>query len=51
MKSVLDLLSGATEKVFNYVAPSVSFGLYAAGEVLFLYGLYMAFLGSRHVHP
>jgi len=51
MNAALDLLTEAAEKVFDFVAPSISFGLYAGAEALFLYGLYMAFLGSPHGHP
>jgi hypothetical protein len=51
MNAALDLMTEAVEKVFNYVAPSISFALYAGAEALFLYGLYMAFLGSPHGHP
>jgi hypothetical protein len=44
-------MAGAVEKVITYLAPSVSFGLYVAAEALFLYGLYLAFVGSPHAHP
>jgi hypothetical protein len=51
MNATLDVLTEAVEKVVSYVAPCVSFALYAGAEALFLYGLYMAFLGSPHGHP
>jgi hypothetical protein len=51
MNATLDVLTAAVERVVNYVAPSVSFALYAGAEALFLYGLYMAFLGAPHGHP
>jgi len=51
MTATLDFLTNAVTKIFNFVAPSISFGLYAGAEVLFLYGLYMAFLGPRHGLP
>jgi hypothetical protein len=51
MNAVIDYLSEAVAKAVNLVAPSISFGLYACAEALFLYGLYMAFLGPRHGAP
>jgi hypothetical protein len=47
MNDALDFLTDAAMKAVNFVAPSISFALYAGAEVLFLYGLYMAFAGPR----
>jgi hypothetical protein len=46
VNAVIEILSEAVERVFSFLAPSVSFGLYAGAEILFLYGLYMVFFGS-----
>ena len=51
VNDTLDFMAGAVEKVFTYVAPSISFGLYAGAEALFLYGLYLAFFGPQHGLP
>jgi hypothetical protein len=51
MNAALDFLANVVAKVYDFVAPSISFGLYAGAEALFLYGLYMAFLGPRHGLP
>ena len=51
VNAALDFLAEVADKVFTYVAPSVSFGLYASAEALFLYGLYMVFLGPHHGPP
>ncbi len=51
MNAAIDFLAEALDKVFSYVAPSVSFGLYASAEALFLYGLYLVFFCSPHGPP
>ena len=51
VNATLDFVADVVEKIFAYVAPSMSFGLYAGAEVLFLYGLYMVFFGPQHGHP
>jgi hypothetical protein len=51
MNATLDFLAEVVEKIFAFAAPSLSFGLYAGAEALFLYGLYMAFFGASHGHP
>jgi hypothetical protein len=45
--SVLDLVTDAVCKLYEYLAPPVSFGLYAGAELLFLYGLYRVYLDSH----
>jgi hypothetical protein len=51
MNATLDFMAEAVEKVFAFVAPSLSFGLYTSAEALFLYGLYMVFFGPTHALP
>jgi len=51
VNDTLDFMAGVVEKAFSHVAPSVSFGLYAGAEALFLYGLYMVFFGPQHGLP
>jgi hypothetical protein len=51
VNAALDFLAEAVEKAFAFVAPSISFGLYAGAEALFLYGLYMVFFGPQHPPP
>jgi hypothetical protein len=41
------MMTEAVEKALNKLAPSISFGLYAGAEALFVYGLYLAFRGAR----
>jgi len=48
VNATLDFLAEVVERIFAYVAPSLSFGLYTGAEALFLYGLYMVFFGPRH---
>jgi hypothetical protein len=48
VNATLDFLAEVVERVFAYVAPSISFGLYTGAEALFLYGLYMVFFGPTH---
>jgi hypothetical protein len=51
VNATLDFMAEVVEKVCSYVVPSLSFGLYAGAEALFLYGLYMVFFGSPHAPP
>jgi hypothetical protein len=51
VNSALDSLAEAAERIFSYVAPPLSFGLYAGAEALFMYGLYMVFVCHGHGHP
>ena len=51
MNDALDFLTDAAMKAVNFVAPSISFAMYTGAEVLFLYGLYMAFLAPPHGLP
>ena len=51
VNATLDFMAGVVEKAFTYVAPSISFGLYAGAEALFLYGLYLVFFGPQHGLP
>jgi hypothetical protein len=51
VNSVLDFMAESVEKAIASVAPSVSFGLYAGAEALFLYGLYLVFFGPQNGHP
>jgi hypothetical protein len=48
VNATLDFMAEVVERVFAYVAPSLSFGLYAGAEAIFLYGLYMVFFGPHH---
>ena len=51
VNAALDILAEVVEKAFSFLAPSISFGLYASAEALFLYGLYMVFFGPQHPLP
>jgi hypothetical protein len=51
VNAALDFLAEVVDRVLDYVAPSISFGLYAGAEALFLYGLYMVFFGPSHGLP
>ena len=51
VNTAFDFLADKMDKVFASVVPSISFGLYAGAEAIFLYGLYMAFFGHAHGHP
>jgi hypothetical protein len=51
VNAALDSLAQVVDKAISYVAPSISFGLYASAEALFLYGLYMVFVGTQHGSP
>jgi hypothetical protein len=48
VNATLDFLSDAVSKVFGYLAPPLSFGLYAGAEMIFIYGIYHVFCGG---HP
>jgi hypothetical protein len=48
VNAALDYLAEALEKLFSYVAPSISFGLYVSAEALLMYGLYVVFFGFQH---
>jgi hypothetical protein len=43
-------VTDAVCKLYDYLAPPVSFGLYAGAELLFLYGLYRVYLDSQVGH-
>lgn|GEM_PF-2482210 len=47
MNATLDYLSDAVSKLYDFLAPPVSFGLYLGAEMLFLYGLYRAYIDSQ----
>jgi hypothetical protein len=40
VNAALEYLTDAVSKLFSYLAPSVTFGLYAGAEMLFIYGVY-----------
>jgi hypothetical protein len=46
VNSTMDFLSDAVCKLYDYLAPPISFGLYAGAELLFFYGLYRVYLDS-----
>ena len=47
VKAALDNLTDAVCKIYDILAPPVSFGLYAGAELLFFYGLYRAYIDSQ----
>jgi hypothetical protein len=44
VNAALNYLSDAVSKLCDYLAPPISFGLYAGAEAIFLYGLYRVFV-------
>ena len=50
VNTTLDTVTDAVCKLYDYLAPPVSFGLYAGAELLFLYGLYRVYLDSQVGH-
>ena len=51
MNAVIEYLADMVARAFTFLAPSVSFGLYAGAEALFVYGLYVVFTGGHHGAP
>jgi hypothetical protein len=47
VNAAINYVSDAVSRLCDYLAPPISFGLYAGAECLFLYGLYRIYLDAH----
>jgi hypothetical protein len=50
MNAVIDQFSDKMAKALSFLAPPLSFGLFAGAEMIFIYGLYRTFADTGAMH-